>query len=159
LLKKRVSQSATSSAFGLAAAAVLAVSMGTASAAGAPPPEVKPTPPPQVLIDPNDPNDPNLPANLKAAQDAAAAMPAADPAQVAKGEALFKDFCQKCHGIDMVSPGPPFFDLRTFPHGEKPRFVNSVTNGKGLMPAWGGSIKPAEIESLWAYVSSYKQTR
>ncbi|MDB5816595.1 MAG: hypothetical protein JWQ11_235 [Rhizobacter sp.] len=159
MLLKYASQKAVSSAFGLAAVACLLASAGHVLAAGAPPPEVKPTAPPQVLIDPNDPNDPNLPANLKATQAAEAAMPAADPVQVAKGEALFKDFCQKCHGIDMVSPGPPFFDLRTFPHGEKPRFVNSVTNGKGLMPAWGGSIKPAEIESLWAYVSSYKQPR
>ena len=83
-------------------------------------------------------------------------MPAADPDQIAQGQQLYKAFCQKCHGINMVSPGGAFYDLRTFPHGEKPRFINSVTNGKRAMPAWGALIKPAEIELLWAYVSSYK---
>jgi len=44
------------------------------------------------------------------------------------------------------------FDLRTFPHNQHSRFVNSVTNGKNSMPPWGGLLNPAEIESLWAYV-------
>ena len=61
----------------------------------------------------------------------------------------------KCHGIDMASPGAPFFDLRTFPHGEKLRFVASVSNGKRAMPAWGTIIPLRDIEMLWAYVSSY----
>jgi len=54
----------------------------------------------------------------------------------------------------MVSTGGGFFDLRTFPVDQKPRFVSSVTNGKRAMPAWGGVLKAEEIESLWAYVSS-----
>lgn len=44
------------------------------------------------------------------------------------------------------------FDLRTFPHDQHSRFVNSVTNGKNSMPPWGGVFKPEEIEALWAYV-------
>jgi mono/diheme cytochrome c family protein len=44
------------------------------------------------------------------------------------------------------------FDLRTFPHDQRARFVNSVTNGKNSMPPWGGLLKPEEIEELWAYV-------
>ena len=112
-----------------------------------PPPKAAPALPP-------DPNDPNPPAEKAPA--AAVAMPPADPAQVAQGQQLFKAFCQKCHGIDKVSPGAPFFDLRGFPHDEKPRFISSVTHGKRAMPAWGALVKPAEIESLWAYVASYK---
>lgn len=52
--------------------------------------------------------------------------------------------------------GGAFYDPRNFPHDEKPRFINSVTNGKRAMPAWGALVKPAEIELLWAYVASYK---
>ena len=116
--------------------------------AGAPP-----APPPVAAAEyPPDPNDPNPPQAK-----AAVMLPPADPAQVVQGKQLFKDFCQKCHGIDMVSSGPPFFDLRTFPHDEKSRFVDSVTNGKRAMPAWGGIVKLADIELLWTYVSSYKQ--
>ncbi len=123
------------------------LSVAPSWAAGAPP-----APPPVAAAEyPPDPNDPNPPTAK-----AAVVLPPADPAQVAQGKQLFKDFCQKCHGIDMVSPGPPFFDLRTFPHDEKLRFVASVTNGKRAMPAWGGIIKANEIELLWTYVSSYK---
>jgi len=117
-------------------------------AAGGPP-----APPPGPVAEyPPDPNDPTPPPTR-----AAVVLPPADPVKVTQGQQLFKDFCQKCHGIDMVSPGPPFFDLRTFPHEDKPRFVNSVSKGKGAMPAWGTLIKPEDIELLWAYVSSYKQ--
>ena len=133
---------------GLIAAVTISAAALPALAGGGPP---VPPPPPAAEYPP-DPNDPDPPKPK-----AAVVLPPADPAQVATGSQLFKDFCQKCHGIDMVSPGPPFFDLRTFPHDDKPRFVDSVTHGKRAMPAWGGVIKPAEIESLWAYVSSYKQ--
>ena len=130
-------------AFGLLPASV-------SLAVGAPP---LPPPKPAAVL-PSDPNAP--PPEQEQAPTAAVAMPAADPDQVAQGQQLYKAFCQKCHGINMVSPGGAFYDLRTFPHGEKPRFINSVTNGKRAMPAWGALVKPAEIELLWAYVSSYK---
>jgi mono/diheme cytochrome c family protein len=44
------------------------------------------------------------------------------------------------------------FDLRTFPKGERSRFLTSVAKGKNQMPPWGGLLSPAEIEALWAYV-------
>jgi hypothetical protein len=47
-----------------------------------------------------------------------------------------------------------FFDLRTFPKDEKDRFLNSVTNGKRQMPAWGAMVKPETIESIWLYIAS-----
>lgn len=81
----------------------------------------------------------------------------ADPALAQKGRGLYKDFCQKCHGLNMVSPGGAFFDLRTFPLDDKPRFLASVTNGKRAMPAWGGVLKEGDIETLWAYVTSGHQ--
>lgn len=121
----------------------------TAAEAGPPPLAAPPAPAPQVLIDPNDPNDPNL---KRAA--AAPAEPPPDPAQLAKGLGMYKDYCQKCHGVDMVSPGGSFFDLRAFPHDDKARFVSSVKEGKRAMPAWGGVLKGEEIDLLWAYVRS-----
>jgi mono/diheme cytochrome c family protein len=44
------------------------------------------------------------------------------------------------------------FDLREFPHDAHERFVSSVTRGKNQMPPWGGLLKPADVEALWAYV-------
>lgn len=100
--------------------------------------------------------------------------PNAEPAPVAKpagigadvdlklieqGQGMYKAYCQKCHGLQMVTPGGGFFDLRTFPLDDKARFFSSVTNGKRAMPAWGALFKPGDIEALWAYVASYQLDR
>jgi len=86
-----------------------------------------------------------------------AAVPTPDEASISRGKNLYRSYCTRCHGLNMVSVSSAYFDLRTFPREDKPRFVNSVTNGKRAMPAWGGTLSPAEIDLLWAYVSSYKQ--
>jgi cytochrome c55X len=83
----------------------------------------------------------------------AAEVSANDPAQVARGKALYGTNCIHCHGINMVTPGTVAFDLREFPHDDKARFVNSVTHGKNnRMPPWGDILKPDDIDNLWAYV-------
>jgi mono/diheme cytochrome c family protein len=89
--------------------------------------------------------DPGAPA-------AAASSPAPSPELAAKGASLYRHNCVHCHGVNMVSPGTGAFDLRQFPHDDKARFVNSVTNGKGGMPSWKGTLQPADIDALWAYV-------
>ena len=73
------------------------------------------------------------------------------PKQIAAGAAIFARNCSPCHGAHMADPQGAF-DLRTFPHDQHARFVNSVTNGKNSMPPWGGLLKPEEIQDLWAYV-------
>ena len=73
------------------------------------------------------------------------------PKQVSAGATIFARNCSPCHGAHMAEPEGAF-DLRTFPHDQHSRFVNSVTNGKNSMPPWGGLLKPEEIEELWAYV-------
>jgi cytochrome c55X len=76
-----------------------------------------------------------------------------DPAAVSKGKSLYATNCLHCHGLNMVTPGTVAFDLRQFPHNDKARFVNSVTNGKNnRMPPWGDVLKPDDIDNLWAYV-------
>lgn len=76
-----------------------------------------------------------------------------------QGQGMYKAYCQKCHGLQMVTPGGGFFDLRTFPLDDKARFFSSVTNGTRAMPAWGAQFKPGDIEALWAYVASYQLAR
>jgi cytochrome c6 len=80
--------------------------------------------------------------------------PAESTAEAANGKTLFSQNCARCHGFNMANPAPGVFDLRTFPTEDKPRFVAAVSEGKGAMPAWKAVLSPAEIESLWAYVSS-----
>jgi mono/diheme cytochrome c family protein len=75
-----------------------------------------------------------------------------------KGQHLYEHNCSHCHGPNMVNPGTIAFDLRKFPHNDKDRFVDSVTNGKnGRMPPWGDLLTAADLDRLWAYISSYKQ--
>lgn len=74
------------------------------------------------------------------------------PELAAKGKDLYSQLCSHCHGVNMVNPGTVSFDLRKFPHDDRARFLNSVTHGKGNMPAWGDILHPDEIDALWAYV-------
>jgi mono/diheme cytochrome c family protein len=82
---------------------------------------------------------------------AAAQEPPPDPARVKEGSAVYAQNCSPCHGVKMQDPQGAF-DLRTFPHGSRERFLRSVTQGKGSMPPWDGVLTPEEIDSLWAYV-------
>lgn len=84
---------------------------------------------------------------------AAGSASAATPEAVEAGRKLYVSSCTRCHGINLVTNGIGF-DLRTFPQAEKERFVRSVTQGKGAMPAWGATLKPEQIELLWAYIGS-----
>jgi mono/diheme cytochrome c family protein len=89
---------------------------------------------------------------LAAASTAAGAQ--APPAEAAEaGRKLYVSSCTRCHGINLVTNGIGF-DLRTFPQHDKERFVRSVTHGKGAMPAWGSTLKPEQIDLIWAYIGS-----
>ncbi len=87
-------------------------------------------------------------ALLAAASAAASAQDAAEA-----GRKLYVSSCQRCHGIKLATNGIGF-DLRTFPQHDKERFLRSVTNGKGAMPAWGGTLKPEQMDLIWAYIGS-----
>ena len=85
----------------------------------------------------------------------AAAVPGdnIDSRAVGKGKALYAHHCSHCHGFNMVNPGTISYDLRQFPHDDKPRFVHSVIYGKnGRMPQWGDALSLDDIDDLWAYV-------
>jgi len=77
--------------------------------------------------------------------------------QIQAGAEIYERNCSVCHGAHMEDPEGAF-DLRTFPHNQHSRFVDSVTNGKNSMPPWGGLLKPEEIEDLWAYVVAGEKT-
>lgn len=74
------------------------------------------------------------------------------PEQVEAGSRLYAQNCSVCHGPRMVESGGGFFDLRTFPPGQRSRFFNSVSNGKNSMPPWKSVLSQEQIGALWAYV-------
>lgn len=67
-----------------------------------------------------------------------------------QGQGMYKACCQKCRGLQRVTPGGGFVDLRTFPLDDRARFVDSVANGTRAMPAWGAVPEAGEIEAVWA---------
>jgi mono/diheme cytochrome c family protein len=73
---------------------------------------------------------------------------------VEAGRRAYTSTCARCHGINLVATSGAYFDLRTFPKDEKSRFIDSVTNGKRQMPAWGAIVKPEAVESIWLYIGS-----
>lgn len=95
-----------------------------------------------------------LGAGAACAQAATPAAPLSPDEEVQLGRRLYVSYCTRCHGVNLVSPGGAFFDLRTFPRDDKERFLRSVKEGKRAMPAWAGIVKPHEMEALWAYIGS-----
>lgn len=93
-------------------------------------------------------------ASVPAAAAGVASAPAAVEPSAALGRQAYTRTCARCHGINLAVTSSAYFDLRTFPKDEKDRFLNSVTNGKRQMPAWGGIVKPHDIESIWLYIGS-----
>jgi mono/diheme cytochrome c family protein len=91
-----------------------------------------------------------------AAGSLAQTAPATAPAgpSIEAGRKVYVSSCTRCHGINLVVSSSAFYDLRTFPSGEKERFVRSVSKGIRAMPAWEGTLSPEQIESLWLYIGS-----
>ncbi len=84
----------------------------------------------------------------------AAATPHAQELSDAEaGRRVYVSSCQRCHGINLVTNGIGF-DLRTFPAHDRARFDRSVLQGLRAMPAWGGTLKPGQLDQLWAYIGS-----
>ncbi len=84
--------------------------------------------------------------------------PGQDEKQVEAGEAVYNDYCQTCHGLNLVSSGQTF-DLRKLRKDERPRFENSVTNGKNQMPPWKGVLDSGQLDAIWAYIRANANDR
>src|SRR5258705_1099844 len=76
----------------------------------------------------------------------------AQPA-VAEGEKVYADNCAECHGKNLVSGGA-VFDLKQLGPNDKARYMNVMTEGKGQMPSFVGTLDDGQIEQVWAYIRS-----
>lgn len=76
-----------------------------------------------------------------------------DPKKVETGELEYNNFCQTCHGDNLISSGQTF-DLRRLQPGDRKRFETSVQNGKGQMPPWKGVVSDDQMDAIWHYVMS-----
>ncbi len=93
-------------------------------------------------------------AQVAPAASVAAPTVEAVPPTPEEGRRAYTSFCVRCHGINLAVGSSAYFDLRTFPKDDKARFLESVTKGKRQMPAWGGIVRPDQMEAIWAYIGS-----
>ena len=73
---------------------------------------------------------------------------------VAAGNTQYQRTCAQCHGRNLVSSGTSAPDLRRFPADQEARFITSVTQGKGNMPAFREHLTTEQVAALWAYVAT-----
>ena len=84
---------------------------------------------------------------------AALAQDKPHPAKAEQGESVYSNYCQTCHGDNLVSNGQTF-DLRRLEPKDRARFQNSVEKGKGQMPPWKGVVSEDEIDAVWHFIMS-----
>jgi mono/diheme cytochrome c family protein len=91
------------------------------------------------------------------AQDAAA--------QGVDANVLFKKHCDTCHGKDgraktfkaKFNHARDLTDAKWQAEVSDERIFNSISNGKGKMPAWGKKLSEAQINELVAHVRKLKR--
>jgi LPXTG-motif cell wall-anchored protein len=76
-----------------------------------------------------------------------------DPAQVEAGMAVFESNCASCHTSEGVgsAAGRPLTDI-ALEEPDRSAHIESVTNGRGGMPAFGAALSEEEIDSVVSYV-------
>ena len=78
---------------------------------------------------------------------------------------LFDKHCDSCHGKDgqaktfkaKFNHARNLTDTKWQAEATNERLFNSISNGKGKMPAFGKKLSEAQINSLVAYVRSLKK--
>jgi quinohemoprotein ethanol dehydrogenase len=85
---------------------------------------------------------------------ACAIASAQDQAAIEAGEAIYDEHCAMCHGEKLRDPGS-FPDLRQLRVDQRPHFDRIVTDGRGQMPAWGGTLGEKELDQVWAYIRAH----
>lgn len=132
--------------------------------------------PPLVLLSACEPA-PGNPAAAPQQQPPLAAASAApprqhDPAQVARGLAVYERHCAECHGVagkgqegdwrvrdpDGYYPPPPLDDSAHAWHHPTAVLLDVVRNGsapgEGKMPAWRGVLSETEMADVVEYIKS-----
>jgi|SRR5262245_42835390 len=78
---------------------------------------------------------------------------AQDATQIEAGAMLYDEHCASCHGEKLRSSGA-IPDLRELGAGDRARFDQVVSDGKGQMPSFQGLLSALELDQLWAYIRS-----
>lgn len=84
-----------------------------------------------------------------------------------EGKKVYKQNCALCHGAKGagdgpgaagLNPKPANFAKGVFKYGSKDADLAKIIKlGKGMMPAWGSVLKPADVDNVIAYIRTLKK--
>ena len=86
------------------------------------------------------------------------------PANKKPAVKVFKQHCAKCHGTDgrgrtvegEIAGAQDFTNQDWQQRAEEQRIINSITHGRGQMPAFEKKLSKEQIKSLSAFVLTFK---
>lgn len=99
---------------------------------------------------------------------ASAAPPPVDLALLSRGRERFDIFCSPCHGFEGDGngavvrrgfPRPPSFYDAALTGAPARLFFDTITNGFGVMYAYGSRLSPQDRWAITAYVRALQQSR
>ena len=86
---------------------------------------------------------------------------AAPTGGTASGAAVYSQQCSKCHGADgkgIKSLSPPDFTNHKWQAAQSDKdLVDSISNGKGIMPGYKSSLSSKQIAALVRQVRSFSR--
>lgn len=88
--------------------------------------------------------------------------------QVEEGKVLYNQYCASCHGVNGegqanwqypndvgVLPAPPHDDSGHTWHHPDTQLLAVIANGRNTMPAFQGTLTPAQQEAVLAYIKTF----
>ncbi len=83
----------------------------------------------------------------------------AQAADISKGRQIYGKLCQNCHGSNGAGqlPGAPDFSRGERLLQPDSALVESVTDGKGMMPAFRGQLKDKDLLNVIAYIRTLRR--
>ena len=71
------------------------------------------------------------------------------------GEMIFQEKCTVCHALDSKKMGPSLKDMNKDLSFLKMAITDGIDNASPFpMPAFGDTLKPAQVDALVTYISS-----
>ena len=114
------------------------------------------------------PPDGAVAQDAEAYAQASAAPPAVDLALVRRGRDRFDIFCAPCHGFEGDGngaivrrgfPRPPSYYGAALMRAPGRLFFDTITNGFGVMYAYGSRVSPHDRWAITAYIRALQQSR
>jgi len=130
---------------------ILSVTACTGSPSPTQIPEQTPAPPDDMDLDADEGHDDDTDAAVDSDSDSE--DDGDEKAVIINAAAIFSTRCSSCHGAEREGGGGPPL-LPTNLTKDPSAYVETITNGSGRMPTWGGRLSTDEINALVEFIMS-----